>query len=264
MSGYVTCGQAATGYAGASTTVAYEKQTNDQGQCTGVAADGTVNEPPLDPTGCCDRPLRPGVCVTSEDTDTETTKAFKCEKRWVYDRIANFRRTCNAKVGDQAYGHAYFLSAKSELQVGKVRYVQTVIDANVICFPAEPLCTASDLQNHLKSRAEECTQNFMSKCTYTARPIECNVPTKASSKCTGTATVDGKHWNDLIKDMDPSTKWGYTTCDNIMKDKSTCVYNHADSRPPVAMSASFAAFLRPAVLTAFAVLTMSMLLIADA
>lgn len=242
---YITCGNIDPADIQGIKT-AYNKQTDDNGLCPSEDA-------PLDPTSfCCDRPLRPGICESQEiKTGDETKKSFQCDKRWIYDRIAAFREMCNANVDGTQYGDAWFLSAKSELQVDNVRWTQSIIDANVLCFPR--VCTSADLQNHLKTRAQECTKNFMSKCTYTARPIECNV---GSIDCKTRGTVGEQQWNNP---SDPAKKWGYTTCDNIMDNIETCVFDTSSSLAPVEMSASFATWLRPGFFTTFATISVVML-----
>ena len=241
--------------AAANTGGSYSKQVDKAGQCLGTKLD------PLDKTSqCCDRPLRPGICVPGQSVSTDTVVSHKCEKRWMFDRIRDFRVQCNAAVGASGtkYGAAYFLSAKSRLQIDKVAHEQTIIDANVLCWPT--VCSASDLQNHLASRAAECAKNFMSTCSYAARPIECNQPSAGSAACTATATIGVTQWN---KPTDPARQWGYTLCDNIMDGENGlkgCVYNVA-SPAPLVMTASFAGMLRPAMLTVLlAILSTSLLL----
>jgi hypothetical protein len=220
---YDKCGD--EGDAAANTGGSYTKQV-DKGQCLGTKL------APLDPASqCCDRPLRPGICVPGQSISTDTVVSHKCEKRWMFDRIQDFRVQCNAAVGASGtdYGAAYFLSAKSRLQIDKVTHEQTIIDANVLCWPT--VCSASDLQNHLASRAAECTKNFMSTCSYAARPIECNRPDAGSAACTAKATVGVAQWNNPT---DPARQWGYTLCDNIMDGENglkDCVYT-VGSLPP--------------------------------
>jgi hypothetical protein len=148
------------------------------------------------------------------------------------------------------------LSAKSRLQISKVTHEQTIIDANVLCWPT--VCSSKDLQNHLASRAKECTKNFMSTCTYSARPIECNQPDASPAATTASAPVGDAQWTN------PARQWGYTLCDNIMDGENGlkgCVYDQA-SPAPLVMTASFAGMLRPAMLTVLlAIFSTSLLLI---
>ena len=237
----------------------YTKQVDKAGKC--INNDGSKLDPLDTTSGCCDRPLRPGICVPGQSISTDTVVSHKCEKRWMFDRIRDFRLACNAAVGASAtkYGDAFFLSAKSRLQINKVAHEQTIIDANVLCWPTA--CKSSDLHNHLASRAKECTKNFMSTCSYSARPIECNQPEASSAACTASATVGVTQWN---KPTDPARQWGYTLCDNIMDGENGlkgCVYT-VGSLAPVVMTVSFAGMLRPAMLTVLlAIFSTSLLLI---
>eukprot|EP00937_MAST-01D_sp_MAST-1D-sp2_P004698 g4698.t1 len=211
---------------------------------------------------CCDRPLKPGQCIDVPDPSGEKNKQrFRCAKRWLGTAVQNFKKQCESSVDGSVdgvpYGTAYFLSAQAVKQVGETEFTQQIIDANVLCWPSSR-CLTDDLEQHLRARATECTKNFMDQCTYTARPIECNLPTADNVNCAASITTDQSNDFKKLTAQWQKLEFGYTICDDIyrtggVKNCATAAGKGAVQavvNPASALAPTLSALLATAILAA--------------